>query len=293
MRKLMIIVGIMITSIVLVGCQDEPENVTAPTFVGFTIDGEEAVEGGSLKTFYKEKDEDTVITIQIQNPDNAQIKSVVINGYDYHSSRFSEESTDTIKIFVMSSGDDLGQTIYSIDEINYMDGDSEKPIRNFPNNEFVLYVYKTMPTVVRENYEFDQDLISVDLDVTDEDEVIVDGSLKAKLYSGDTLVEEQIISVGLSRVIFSNLDSDRQYELRVSATYDLDDSVGLQTNVVLFNGTFETESKALPTATIQNMTVSSNKVSFDVFVDDEIDPNTIDSSIQKLKSKGYEIINLK
>lgn len=277
MRKFMIILGIMITSIVLVGCQDDGESITPPTFVGFTIDGEEPVIDGSLKTFYKNKDEETLIEIQIQNPDNTTIKSVVINGYDYHSSRFSEESTDSIKVFVMSAGDDLGQTIYSIDEINYMDGDSEKPIRNFTDNEFVLYVVKTMPTVVRDDYEFDQDQIFVDLEITDEDDVIVEGTLLARLYLSDNLIDEQEVPLedesgdplDLSSLVFTGLDSNRQYELRVSASYDLDDEAGFQSNKILFSGIFETESKALPTASIQNLSVASNKVRFDVYVEDE------------------------
>jgi hypothetical protein len=269
MKKIMIIIGMMITSLALVGCQDDPEAVTAPTFAGFTVDGTNPTEGGSLTTFYKEKQASTVISIQIQNPDSVQIKSIKINGYDYHSARFTEDSTDTVKTFIMSAGSTLGSTTYSIDEITYMDGDTEKSIRNFTSNEFELYVYKDLPTVERENYSLEQDTISVDLDITDPDNVIMSGTLIAALYLGDQMISEQAMSKGLSNATFTNLQSNRQYEVKVHASYDLDDNNGLQANVVLFSGTFETIAKGLPNASIQNVQIDSNEISFDVFIDDE------------------------
>ncbi|MCF7925591.1 MAG: hypothetical protein K9L26_03560 [Candidatus Izimaplasma sp.] len=279
MRKVLIIIGVFVLSLGLYGCQEEGSTLTAPTFVGFTVDNQPPVEDGTLKTFYKEKQEQTLIKVEMTNPDNVLIKSIVVNGYKYHSTRFTDASTATLKVFPMNAGSTLGETEYTIDEITYMDGDTEKAVRNFDDNAFIIYVYKGEPSIVRENYTVSQNMISVDFNIQDTDQVIIDNTLKAKLFSGDTLIEEQDLSTGLVTVTFDELLSNKQYELKVQSSYNLDNNQGTQSNIVMFTGTFETVGKGLPSATIANVNVNDTSVIFDVnFVDE--DEVLIDSGLR-------------
>ena len=138
MRKILMVLGIVLLSVGLYGCQDDGETLTPPSFVRFTVDNQVPVEDGELVTFFKEKQEQTLIKVELTNPDNVLIKSIVINGYNYHSTRFTDASTSTLKVFPISAGTTLGESEYTIDEITYMDGETEKTVRGFSDNVFKL-----------------------------------------------------------------------------------------------------------------------------------------------------------
>ena len=146
MRKLMVFIGILTLSIILVGCTGDEEVKTPPSFVSVMVDGSDPVSDGNLVPFYKAKQESTVITVEMTNPDNVEVTAIVINGYNYLALRFTETSTATVKTFTMPAGTTLGPRDYSVDEIVYMDGDTSKSSRNFSQNELQLYFYKYTPT---------------------------------------------------------------------------------------------------------------------------------------------------
>ncbi|MEC9484755.1 MAG: hypothetical protein UMR38_02630, partial [Candidatus Izemoplasma sp.] len=269
MRKIFIIIGMFVLSLGLYGCQEDGETVTPPSFVSFTVDNQVPVEDGELVTFFKEKQAETLIKVELTNPDNVLIKSIVINGYNYHSTRFTDASTSTLKVFPMSAGTTLGASEYTIDEITYMDGETVKSVRGFDNNAFKLYVYKDEPTITRENYSVSQNSISIDFDITDIDDVILEDSLKAKLFSGDTLIEEKTLTKGLVTVLFEDLKANSQYELKVQSSYNLDNNQGTQSNVVMYTGTFETVATGLPSASIANLDVEDTTITFDVAIQDD------------------------
>jgi hypothetical protein len=171
----------------------------------------------------------------------------------------------------MNVGSTVGEQVYSIDRISYLDGDATKnvDVAEGQGNEFNVIVYKEAPTVERENYQLDKNTISIDLNITDIDTVIEADSLYAKLFSGETLKDEVLITTGLTNVEFDNLDSNKLYEVKVVASYDLADSTGAKTDVVLYSGTYATLANGLPSASFQNVEVSSNSVEFDVDFTDE------------------------
>ena len=268
MKKLMIFMGIMMMGFTLSACSGNSGDNLPPEFISVSIDSSNPMEAGSLKTYYKEKDSGIDVEIQLLNNSNFSIHSIVINGKNYRASRFTDVSTYSYVNFEMSSGYVIQDIVYSVDEIVYQDGDKIKTVFVEENNEFKIYVSKSSPTVERENYSLTRDSISVDFNVVDADDVIVTNTLVAELFSGETKVDEKTISVGQSNVAFTDLLANKNYEIKVKANYDLDNSFGLNTNVALYSGSFSTIANSLPSATINNFLVTSNSITFDVVYDD-------------------------
>jgi len=268
MKKLLLFFGILMIGLTISGCDDTSVEVIAPTFGEVVIEGIDPFDGTELVTFYKGRNSDLAVRIALNNPSDAQITSIVINGYNYRFTRFTEESTNENIFFEISTGTALGETIYSVDEIIYQDGANSETVYISNNNEFAVYVFKDEPTVERENYDLDKDSISIDFIITDFNSVIEPGSLVAELYSGETLIDSEDLVVGESSVNFDELLANKHYEVKVSATYDLDDSTGEKTDVPLYSGLFATLSNSLPSGQIQNVVINSNKVTFDVVYND-------------------------
>ncbi len=270
MRKLFMLLSIMVTSLVLVGCTGDGEVATPPSYTNVRVENTSPIEGSDFVTFYRAKQDTVLVEVSVTNPDDLIIKSVVVNGITFNSHRFTSSSTNEIIYFEMSVGTTLGETVYSVDRINYLDGENTKTVEGFSNNEFMVYVFKEAPAVERENYDLSRESISIDFNITDNDNVIAPGTLKALLYSGETLVAEQVLTKGFTTVEFTSLLANKNYEVKVVASYNLDDNTGLVSNYALYSGTYLTLENGLPSATIDNVDVSSNSVEFDVeFVDDD------------------------
>lgn len=270
MRKLFILLGVMVISLILTACVGNQSTITPPTFTGVRVEYTNPVNNGEFLTFYRGKQETVLVEVTLNNPDNAEIKSVVINGYTHLSNKFTENSTNSVIYFELNVGNTLAETIYSVDRINYFTGDNSVSVTVTANNEFKVYVYKDVPTVARENYALNRSQISIDFNINDVDQVIIENSLKAYLYAGETLIESKEIASGLTTVNFTELLANRLYEVKIMAAYDLDDSNGVQNNVVLYSGSYSTLANGLPSASVTNVNITSNKVTFNVdFLDDD------------------------
>jgi len=269
MKKLFILIGILMIGLTLTACDHSSVKKVAPVFTSATIEGSNPYDGNELKTYYMAKKTDLRVKIELVNNSNFPITAIVVNGIHYSSSRFTDDSTNSVLYFNVDTGTSLGETIYSIDEINYLDGSNSKTVFISDNNEFKVYVYKDIPIVERENYSLNRSSISIDFNITDIDLVIISGSLTAELYSGDLKVSEQVISTGQTNVEFTDLLANKQYDVKVIADYNLDNLDGVVNNVVLYSGPFLTLPNALPSAVISNFNVSSNNVTFDVIYNDE------------------------
>jgi len=132
----------------------------------------------------------------------------------------------------------------------------------------LLYVYKDEPVAERNDYAISQTAIEVDLTIEDIDEVILEGTLLAQLFIGETLIEEKAVALGETVVSFSGLLTNKTYDVKVKADFDLDDLNNVRHDVVLYSDQYTTLSKSTPNAQISNIDVSSNNVMFDVTFED-------------------------
>lgn len=268
MRKFLIIITALVMSLILTACNDDGE-VIAPTFVSVRVDNIEPVTGGEFYTYYRGKGDTVTVEVALTNPSNLKIKSVVINGYTHFSTKFDPTSTNTLITFDLDVGTTLEETIYSVDRINYLDGENNQYVTITNNNEFRVYVYKDLPSISRENFSTTIESISVDFNIEDEDSVILPDTLIAYLYSGETLIDSESIESGLITVTFTGLLAHRDYEIKIIGSYDLDDGNDVQSNIPLYSETYSTLRKGLPSASIENVETSSNSVTFDVNFNDE------------------------
>ena len=289
MRKIFIFLGIVIISLVLVGCNGESAVVTPPSYTGVKIENTDPVDDTELVTFYRAKQQTLLVEVSVLNPDKLSLKSVVINGITYNSHRFSAASTSTKIYFEMNVGSTVGGIEYSVDRITYLDGNNTKTVEGFSDNEFYVYVYKSSPTVIRENFIPTKESISIDYYTTDVDTVINSGTLFARLYDELEMIEEQALTPGLKTVLFTGLESDKHYDVRVEASYDLLDGDGLQEDDVLLDGTFATKANGLPSALIDGIIISPNDIKFNVTLIDT-DSVVLPDTMHAIIYKGDELL---
>lgn len=273
MKKILMIFTMLLSGLILSGCIDsDSEDVTAPSFVGISIDSTNPHNGSDLVTFYKERSETITVEVTINNPDNLDIRSIVIDGYYYYHTRFTSDSTSEVITFDIEAQDVLGEHVYSVDDINYFDGSNVLTTLVKENNLFEVYVFKDAPNVRRDSFEVTANSIELGLDVTDNDDVIVEGSLIAEIWNGDTKLDQSFTLVeGLQTITFTGLDSDKHYDVKVRVNYDLNNEDGLIENYPIYNAGFLTYKNGLPKAVLGDPDVSSTGVSFDVEIDDSDD----------------------
>ncbi len=266
MKRLLGIILALSIALVLVGCGGEDATITPPTFQSVLIDGENPVSDGILQTFYKQKEENILVQINISNPGNAEITSVKINGINYRTNRFTENSTSTMIEFTMLAPSEHGQQIFEVDEVIYRDGAIMKGVDATSNNQFEVFVYKDLPIVSRVDMDPQKDSLFIIFSLTDPDETILGGTATVKLYTSDAVVAEQELSPGTQSILFENLFTDQQYEVRVYASYNLEDGRGLLEDEVLYDDIYTTSSNRQPTASIERIQLFENRIVFDIDV---------------------------
>lgn len=269
MKKLVALLGILVLGVVLTGCTEAAAEVTPPTLTSFKIDDMAAKDGADLVTFYRGKNQTIEMDLVISNPSNLEITSIVINGYNHRVAYFKDTSTTRRVIFDLDVGTNTGELVFSIDEIKYTNGDNTERAIVSGENEFKVYIFKELPTIERDGFSLGQDYITLAFTKTDIDNVFVDGTLRAELYSGESTKETILITDDMESVTFTGLLSSNTYEMRFVANYDLDDNEGVKEDVILYSGEFSTQQKAIPSAKINNVFLEGSKVTFDVEYTDE------------------------
>jgi hypothetical protein len=293
MKKLMILFTILITSLTLVGCTDSSEVIVPPTFQGFTVNGSSPATDGELDTFYKGKQGTIVLELSFTNPSNAEIKSINIDGYTFNSSRFLDDSTSTLIRLEVNVGDDLGERIYSIDEFSYLNGESAVTLNISSNNEYKIYVYKDFPEISRASYNISKEQITVTYSVTDIDDIIIPGTLKAIIYDGDTAIDTITITDKQNAVVtFTGLYTDKQYDIKIYASFDRDDTTGQIDDYLFTTDPYVTLSNSIPSASISNLNMESSKVFLKIDITDE-DTVITNGGLSVVLYKGDQLLQTK
>lgn len=147
-------------------------------------------------------------------------------------------------------------------------------------NETVTTVAKATPTVSIDNVVPTQESIGFGITVTDVDQV---GAISAiELYKGETLVE---VLTDLALREFTGLLSNNEYTIKVTYTYDLNDGVGEQTEVITLDTT--TVAKTVPTVEVTDFLPYVSGIRFTINIDDQ--DNLLANHLIQL-FKGSELI---
>ncbi len=275
MKKIFMIITLLTFGLVLQGCGTEDStDVTAPSFVGISIDETNPHNGSELVTFYKERNEIIEVEVTLSNPDNLEIRSIVIDGYYYRHTRFTSDSTNEVIKFEIQAGDELGEHIYSVDDIEYFDGADVKTELVSENNLFEISVYKNKPVVSWDDVVTTSNSISIWFDVTDDDNVIEEGTLIAEIFAGDNVLPQSYeLTSGEQVIEFTGLLSNKSYTVKVRGNYDLDNSQGLQELQNLYTENFLTELNARPKVLIDDIDVNGTEAT--LYLDITNEDNTI------------------
>ena len=137
---------------------------------------------------------------------------------------------------------------------------------------------KAVPIVEVANVQSTQTQVSFELNITDTDNV---GAIsKIELLHGE---DAPIVAENTARS-FENLLSNNEYTVVVTYTYDLNDGVGEQTVVAEY--AFTTLAKAMPSATISNLTSTQNTIECDVaYTDVDSVGSVVEIALYRLENK--------
>lgn len=143
--------------------------------------------------------------------------------------------------------------------------------------EFVTYA-KAVPTVEIANVQSTQTQVSFELNVTDTDNV---GAIsKIELLHGE---DAPIVAENTARS-FENLLSNNDYTIQVTYTYDLNDGVGEQQ--IVKTTSITTKAKAMPSATISNLSSTQNTIECDVaYADVDSVGSVVEIALYRLENK--------
>src|SRR5690554_6147204 len=164
----------------------------------FTIDaaiGDEFdFESNEEVDYYSSVDTDLYITVNLNNPDGQAILRFTLNGIIYQSYQFQEGSDSEHLILKVNSGSTAGIKEFTIDEIKYVENVTNltKDVLFEGDKTIQLGVtYNSIPTATVNNEVVNATSFSLDLVITDEEELISKSGnlLKALLYDGEEVVQ--------------------------------------------------------------------------------------------------------
>ena len=143
--------------------------------------------------------------------------------------------------------------------------------------EFITYA-KAVPAVEIANVQSTQTAISFELNVTDTDNV---GAItKIELLHGN---DEPIVAENTARS-FENLLSDNDYTIQVTYVYDLNDGVGERQ--IVKTASITTKAKAIPSATISNLSSTQSTIECDVaYTDVDSVGSVVEIALYRLENK--------
>ncbi|MFP4078765.1 MAG: hypothetical protein ACLFUQ_06455, partial [Candidatus Izemoplasmataceae bacterium] len=268
MRKLVSAIFALSILSLLAACGEEEEQIsTPPTFEGITVEERSPVQDGDQDPYAVPKNGDITLEIQFDNPDNVEFNSVQINGTTYRAHRFSEDSTSENLILNLGAGRIPGETLYEIEEIEYIDEEGVKSVAVDEGNAYTLFVMRSEPEAMFDEISVSNNTIDFELTIEDSDDTLTDARLEL-VHEEDGVMEEKDVESGITTHELTKLLSDTAYSLRVVASFETDDpevSDGLVEDEVIGEYTdIETDAQEEPSVDIVNSSVGETTYGFDL-----------------------------
>ena len=204
------------------------------------------------------------ININVYNPDQFEILSFSLNGKKYQSYEFEDGSNSELLILEVQIDDLPGIREYTIDGIKYIDGTVINDVIMDGNQTVKVGVeHTTLPFSSVENLTIHATSMTLDVKVTDYDDLILNTTQKAKffIYDGLSIVYEQDLEIGANTLSISNLMFNQHYQYAIAAPYDKVDGQGVGIYVLESN-----EFQTLPLFEFQENLI--DQTSFDLSIVD-------------------------
>ena len=197
--------------------------------------------------YYAEPNQDIYINIHIDNPDNFEIVSFILNGKKYSSYMFEDGSDMETIILKYNVGNASGIVEYTIDAIKYIEGTEIKDVIIDGNKTVVAGIKSNNQLAAKvSDVDIGTNVISFNVDIKDSDNLVAfsKGALKAVIYDGANIIAEKDLTVGENSVSFAGLKASTLYQYAVVGYYDDLSGAGFKMNV-LYKDAFYTESVVL------------------------------------------------
>lgn len=202
------------------------------------------VEGSQAALYYANAHQDIYVTVRIHNPDNFEILSFTLNGQKYSNYMFEQGSNMENLILKVNVGAQEGIVDYTIDAIKYIDGTAIKDVRMDGEKTVKVGVHtpNQLPLEVSgETIGYND--VAFSATITDNHGLIAysNGTIKAIVYDGETVVEQKAVSLGTNTLRFDGLKTGTVYQYAIVADYDNLDGTGFKAHV-LYKQAFTTKS---------------------------------------------------
>ena len=124
----------------------------------------------------------------------------------------------------------------------------------------------TSPEILELNIE--ENRVNFDVDIDDPLMLIVEGSLNAHIYvNGELIDSSPVINNHVDFQIF-NLFANELFEIRITASYDLNDGSPLHVDEIIFTEEYTTRINEPPIVTVSEVTVRQGYITLDLNVSD-------------------------
>ncbi|GEM_PF-5752835 len=270
MRHLRVPIILFFLSFLIVACgPDEVDEFVTPSFESMLINGESPLDDtGEPRMHMAEKNELLTIEVFLDNPSNAEINSLKINGTTYRQTRFEEESTNSHIIFNFDVLRVPGAMTYVLEEIEYAH-EGVDVIEITDGNLFEAYILESVPSATFTNVTPHKDAMDVTLNVSDQDQTLNEAHLQ--LLEGEEVVDSLVLSVGVLTHTFESLLSDTAYTLRIVASFERGDGALVSEDYVLVEQSdVQTLAKTEPSLQIDAIEPAKSGASFALsFADDD------------------------
>lgn len=215
------------------------EVVDAPTNISlnYMVKSEDIKE--SDIDYYAKVNERLVVAIYLDNPDDFEIVSLVINDTRYSSFNFADYSTnDTIYIIMYLDSNPGIETLY-IDELRYIDKDKIENAK-FAGDRSILIAkeYDKLPEIKVIKEEYDDKSYVLDYDLFDYYGIV--NNLNVSLYLNNEVVDSSVVDIKQESIKFNNLLKNTTYKLVIYVEIDILNGMGI-TKQQLYESNFTTD----------------------------------------------------
>lgn len=215
------------------------EVVDAPTNISlnYMVKSEDIKE--SDIDYYAKVNERLVVAIYLDNPDDFEIVSLVINDTRYSSFNFADYSTnDTIYIIMYLDSNPGIETLY-IDELRYIDKDKIENAKFAGDRSiFIAKEYDKLPEIKVIKEEYDDKSYVLDYDFFDYYGIVT--NLNVLLYLNNEVVDSLVVDIKQESIKFNNLLKNTTYKLVIYVEIDILNGMGI-TKQQLYESNFTTD----------------------------------------------------
>lgn len=215
------------------------EVVDAPTNISlnYMVKSEDIKE--SDIDYYAKVNERLVVAIYLDNPDDFEIVSLVINDTRYSSFNFADYSTnDTIYIIMYLDSNPGIETLY-IDELRYIDKNKIENAKFAGDRSiFIAKEYDKLPEIKVIKEEYDDKSYVLDYDFFDYYGIVT--NLNVLLYLNNEVVNSLVVDIKQESIKFNNLLKNTTYKLVIYVEIDILNGMGI-TKQQLYESNFTTD----------------------------------------------------